>query len=113
MHLLAMPLLCYGNPESLHQIDHKHETEDTILTTIKRHILSPIQDLVIPPFAVFNSLIQDDINITLTNIYKNPLKPGPASSYRVIYTALISTGYLSLVMWGKTSHYYLIRLGPL
>ena len=59
-----------GNPESLHQVDHKHETLDTILTTIQRHILSLIQDLVIPPFAAFNSLIQDDINIILINIFK-------------------------------------------
>ena len=43
----------------------------------------------IAPFAGTNSLIQEDLNLHTTNVFKTPLIPGPSSSFLAIYTALM------------------------
>ena len=45
-------------------------------------------DLVLSSFAALNSLVRD-IDLSITNVFTIPLIPGPASSYRAIYTALM------------------------
>ena len=68
--------------------DTANQVEEAILGTLKKTILNPAK-LKIPSFAAVNSLVQDDINIGLTNVFKTPLVPGPASSYPAIFTALM------------------------
>ena len=66
-----------------------NSTDEVVLNTLRKHVSTPIKNLKIPPFAATNSLIQNDIDITPTQVYKTPLIPGPASCYNAIYTALI------------------------
>ena len=68
-----------------------NSTDEVVLNTLRKHVSTPIKNLKIPPFAATNSLIQNDIDITPTQVYKTLLIPGPASCYNAIYTALIRT----------------------
>ena len=65
----------------------EQESEMYKLNNIISH---PIERLRILPFAATNSQLLQmcQTNINITNIYKAPLIPGPASSYAAIYTAL-------------------------
>ena len=56
-------------PQSLKIDDTADQVEEAILGTLKKSILNPIK-LNIPTFAAVNSLVQDDINIGLTNVFK-------------------------------------------
>ena len=58
------------------------------LKRLRKCIKEPLKSIEIPPFAATNSLVQKHLNSTLTEVYKTPLIPGPASSYSAIYTAL-------------------------
>ena len=55
----------------------------------------PLNTLQLPSFAGTNSLFHD-INTNITNIFKTPLIPGPASSYKAIYTALMRAQGISV-----------------
>ena len=69
-------------------IPNSAEGEILVVDKLRKNIRQPIETLNIPPFAATNSLVQKDLNTTLTDVYKTPLIPGPASSYSAIYTAL-------------------------
>ena len=69
-------------------ITNSAEGEILVLNKLRENIRQPIETLNIPAFAATNSLVQKDLNTTLTDVYKTPLIPGPASSYSAIYTAL-------------------------
>ena len=56
---------------------------------LKTYLLNPITHLRIPPLGGTDSLVHVGINVNMTDVFKTPLVPGPASSYKAIYTALM------------------------
>ena len=74
-----------------------------ILHSLKTYLSQPITHLRIPPFGGTGSLVHVDININITGVYKTPLVPGPASSYKAIYTALMRAQGISAWSYGDSS----------
>ena len=60
-----------------------------VTSSLRRVVRLTFGDSKLPAKTATDSLVQTDINVNITNVYKTPLIPGPASSYKAIYTALI------------------------
>lgn len=86
----------------------EQESEMYKLNNIISH---PIERLRILPFAATNSQLLQmcQTNINITNIYKTPLLPGPASSHTTIYTTLKRVQEISVLSCGSNMSLQLCR----